>query len=90
MDVLSPGSLHSGQPSEVQAASGTKEVAAGQSALPNQDPKAVLQKQEVYFASQESDGKQWKRKASFVADPIYQKLQPPATRQRSRLRKMCK
>lgn len=41
-----------------------------------------------FYASQESDGDHRKRKASFVADPIYQKLLPAATRQRSRLHAM--
>ena len=84
------GSLHSGQPSEMPAANGEIVRADRQAALPSQGPTAALQNQEIYFASQESDGKQWKRKASFVADPIYQKLQPPNTRQRSRLRTMCR
>ena len=87
---FSVGSLHSGQPSEMPAAKGEKDRADKQAALPSQGPTAALQNQEIYFASQESDGKRWKRKASFVADPIYQKLQPPNTRQRSRLRTMCK
>lgn len=71
-----PGSYQSGQPS-------TEPSARKGAAL-------EMEKEEntAFFASQESDGERKKRKASFVADPIYQKLVPPATRQRSRLRTM--
>jgi hypothetical protein len=44
----------------------------------------------VYFASQQSDGQNTKRKRSYVADPIHQKRRTtPVTRQRSRLQTMC-
>ena len=71
----SPGSLQSGQPFSPP----TRELEATKDVA-----------MEAYFASQESDGDHKKRKASFVAEPIYQKRVPPMTRQKSRLQSMYK
>lgn len=48
-------------------------------------------KENVYFASQESDGLNLKRKASFVAEPIHQKNRRlPETRLRAKMQSMHK
>lgn len=78
LGLSSSGSLQSGQPSNSPAVN-----------LRDLDGKQTG-KGEAFFASQESDGDHRKRKASYVAVPIYQKRLPPVTRQRSRLQSMCR